>query len=203
MSYLFVLGPNEPFACWSHFTTSSSTTIIHFVLPLTHCLWILVISVRFEYLHNKAKPGLFIVVTSTVKWLHCANRPLNRSSCPGQLHPMQQSLHMHVLYVKHPLPCIPSLNFIIILIVFSYTFFAVTFAAVAIFSYAFLVPTALWGVLLWRKSNAGYSFLEILCVYGYSLFIYIPISVSFTTFYSNCLPCLLPLRDLILKVQNW
>ena len=54
----------------------------------------------------------------------------------------------------------------------------VTLAAVAIFSYASLVPTALWGVLLWRKSNAGYSFLEILCVYGYSLFIYIPISVS-------------------------
>lgn len=53
----------------------------------------------------------------------------------------------------------------------------VTLAAVAIFAYASLVPTALWGVLLWRKSNAGYSFLEILCVYGYSLFIYIPISV--------------------------
>ena len=82
------------------------------------------------------------------------------------------------MYSKHPLPCITSLNFII----FSYAFFVVTFAAVAIFSYAFLVPTALWGVLLWRKSNAGYSFLEILCVYGYSLFIYIPISVSFTTF---------------------
>lgn len=86
------------------------------------------------------------------------------------------------MYARHPLPCIPSLNFIIILIIFSYAFFVVTFAAVAIFSYAFLVPTALWGVLLWRKSNAGYSFLEILCVYGYSLFIYIPISVSFTTF---------------------
>ena len=57
-------------------------------------------------------------------------------------------------------------------------FVVVTLAAVAIFSYASLVPTALWGVLLWRKSNAGYSFLEILCVYGYSLFIYIPISVS-------------------------
>ena len=86
------------------------------------------------------------------------------------------------MYAKHPLPYILSLNFIIILIVFSYTFFVVTFAAVAIFSYAFLVPTALWGVFLWRKSNAGYSFLEILCVYGYSLFIYIPISVSFTAF---------------------
>jgi len=58
-----------------------------------------------------------------------------------------------------------------------YDFHKVTLAAVAIFSYATLVPTALWGVFLWRKSNAGYSFLEILCVYGYSLCIYIPISV--------------------------
>ena len=57
-------------------------------------------------------------------------------------------------------------------------FVAVTLAAVAIFAYASVVPTVLWGVLLWRKSNAGYSFLEIVCVYGYSLFIYIPISVS-------------------------
>lgn len=58
-----------------------------------------------------------------------------------------------------------------------YDFHKVTLAAVAIFAYASVVPTVLWGVLLWRKSNAGYSFLEIVCVYGYSLFIYIPISV--------------------------
>ncbi|XP_078352620.1 protein YIPF1-like isoform X2 [Oculina patagonica] len=59
----------------------------------------------------------------------------------------------------------------------AYDFHKVTLAAAAIYSYAFIVPTALWGVLLWRKSNAGYSFLEILCVYGYSLSIYVPISV--------------------------
>ncbi|XP_058951971.1 protein YIPF1 [Pocillopora verrucosa] len=58
-----------------------------------------------------------------------------------------------------------------------YDFHKVTLAAAAIYTYAFLVPTALWGVLLWRRSNAGYSFLEILCVYGYSLSIYVPISV--------------------------
>ncbi|XP_032230083.1 protein YIPF1 [Nematostella vectensis] len=57
-----------------------------------------------------------------------------------------------------------------------YDFHKVTLAAAAIYAYAFLVPTGLWGLLLWRKSNAGYSFLEILCVYGYSLSIYIPIS---------------------------
>ena len=58
------------------------------------------------------------------------------------------------------------------------SFIAVTLAAAAIYSYAFIIPSLLWGLLLWRRSNAGYSFLEILCVYGYSLSIYIPISVS-------------------------
>ncbi|XP_074543917.1 protein YIPF1 isoform X1 [Halichoeres trimaculatus] len=54
----------------------------------------------------------------------------------------------------------------------------VTIAATAIFSYAWLVPLALWGVLLWRNNKVmnlvSYSFMEIVCVYGYSLAIYIP-----------------------------
>ncbi|XP_029309928.1 protein YIPF1 [Cottoperca gobio] len=54
----------------------------------------------------------------------------------------------------------------------------VTIAATAIFSYAWLVPLGLWGVLLWRNNKimnlVSYSFLEITCVYGYSLAIYIP-----------------------------
>lgn len=54
----------------------------------------------------------------------------------------------------------------------------VTIAATAIYSYAWLVPLALWGVLLWRNNKVmslvSYSFMEIVCVYGYSLFIYIP-----------------------------
>lgn len=54
----------------------------------------------------------------------------------------------------------------------------VTIAATAIFSYAWLVPLALWGVLLWRSNKVmnlvSYSFMEIVCVYGYSLAIYIP-----------------------------
>lgn len=53
----------------------------------------------------------------------------------------------------------------------------VTFAAVAIFGYAWLVPVIVWGVLTWRGNTSGYSFLEIICVYGYSLSIFIPISV--------------------------
>ncbi|XP_067334026.1 protein YIPF2 isoform X2 [Channa argus] len=54
-------------------------------------------------------------------------------------------------------------------------------AAVVIFLYAWLVPIGLWGFLTWRQSAerqiGGYSFLETVCVYGYSLFIYIPTSV--------------------------
>ncbi|KAM3597781.1 uncharacterized protein V6R79_009157 [Siganus canaliculatus] len=60
-------------------------------------------------------------------------------------------------------------------------FHRVTIAAVVIFLYAWLVPVALWGFLTWRQGAerqvGGYSFLETLCVYGYSLFIYIPTSV--------------------------
>ncbi|XP_060566397.1 protein YIPF1-like [Ruditapes philippinarum] len=58
-----------------------------------------------------------------------------------------------------------------------YDFHKVTFAATAIFSYWWLIPATMYGFLWWRKSQAGFTFLEILCVYGYSLAIYIPISI--------------------------
>ncbi|XP_029380930.1 protein YIPF1 [Echeneis naucrates] len=61
---------------------------------------------------------------------------------------------------------------------YSPEFRQVTIAATAIFSYAWLVPLALWGFLLWRSNKimnlVSYSFMEILCVYGYSLSIWIP-----------------------------
>ncbi|XP_026864406.2 protein YIPF1 isoform X1 [Electrophorus electricus] len=54
----------------------------------------------------------------------------------------------------------------------------VTMAATAIYSYAWLVPLVLWGFLAWRNNKVTnivtYSFLEIVCVYGYSLAIYVP-----------------------------
>lgn len=60
-------------------------------------------------------------------------------------------------------------------------FHRVTIAAVMIFLYAWLVPLGVWGFLTWRqgaeRQTGGYSFLETVCVYGYSLFIYIPTSV--------------------------
>ncbi|XP_015232066.1 PREDICTED: protein YIPF1 [Cyprinodon variegatus] len=63
---------------------------------------------------------------------------------------------------------------------FKYTpeFRKVSIAATAIFSYAWLVPLGLWGLLLWRSNKilnlVSYSFMEIVCVYGYSLSVYIP-----------------------------
>lgn len=60
-------------------------------------------------------------------------------------------------------------------------FHRVTVAAVVIFLYAWLVPIGLWGFLTWRQGQerqvGGYSFLETVCIYGYSLFIYIPTSI--------------------------
>ncbi|BFY99908.1 hypothetical protein BsWGS_02948 [Bradybaena similaris] len=58
-----------------------------------------------------------------------------------------------------------------------YDFHKVTFAATAIFSYWWLIPLILFGILWWRGSQAKFTFLEIICVYGYSLAIYVPISV--------------------------
>ncbi|KPP62559.1 protein YIPF1-like [Scleropages formosus] len=60
-------------------------------------------------------------------------------------------------------------------------FHRVTIAAVAVFAYAWLVPLGVWGFLTWRQSTerqiSGYSFLETVCVYGYSLFVYVPTSI--------------------------
>lgn len=57
----------------------------------------------------------------------------------------------------------------------------VSIAATTIYAYAWLVPLALWGFLMWRNSKVmnivSYSFLEIVCVYGYSLFVYIPTAI--------------------------
>uniref|UniRef100_A0A4W3IGY2 Protein YIPF n=1 Tax=Callorhinchus milii TaxID=7868 RepID=A0A4W3IGY2_CALMI len=60
-------------------------------------------------------------------------------------------------------------------------FHKVSIAATAIYIYAWLIPLGLWGFLMWRNNKVmnivSYSFLEIVCVYGYSLFIYIPTAV--------------------------
>lgn len=61
---------------------------------------------------------------------------------------------------------------------YSPQFHRVTVAGITIYCYAWLVPLALWGFLRWRqgmRERMGlYSFLETVCVYGYSLFVFIP-----------------------------
>ncbi|KAF0878987.1 YIPF2 protein, partial [Crocuta crocuta] len=65
---------------------------------------------------------------------------------------------------------------------YSPQFHKVTVASVTIYCYVWLVPLALWGFLRWRKcvrERVGpYTFLETVCVYGYSLFVFIPTVVS-------------------------
>ncbi|XP_034802361.2 protein YIPF2 isoform X2 [Pan paniscus] len=52
---------------------------------------------------------------------------------------------------------------------------------ISIYCYAWLVPLALWGFLRWRKGvqerMGPYTFLETVCIYGYSLFVFIPMVV--------------------------
>ncbi|XP_022105520.1 protein YIPF1-like isoform X1 [Acanthaster planci] len=59
----------------------------------------------------------------------------------------------------------------------------VTTAGVVIFLYAWLVPAAFYAFLHWRGNHAGYTFLELACLYGYSFTIYIPISLLWSINY--------------------
>ncbi len=59
-----------------------------------------------------------------------------------------------------------------------YDFHKVTLAATAVFSYAWLVPSGIYGYLWWTSATlASLSFLDLICLYGYALVIYIPLSV--------------------------
>ena len=63
-----------------------------------------------------------------------------------------------------------------------------TSSAACILTYWWLMPTLLYLMMRWRKnqvenqaeSQVDYKFLELLCLYGYSLAIYIPISLLWT-----------------------
>ncbi len=67
-----------------------------------------------------------------------------------------------------------------------YDFHKVTLSATAVFSYAWLVPAAIYGFLWWTASGAlaALGFLDLICLYGYSLAIYVPISVLWLIQYS-------------------
>ncbi|XP_064477267.1 protein YIPF1-like isoform X2 [Ornithodoros turicata] len=53
----------------------------------------------------------------------------------------------------------------------------VSFASSAILLYIFLVPLILWAGLKYRSIETRFTLIETLCLYGYSLSIYVPISI--------------------------
>ncbi|XP_076676153.1 protein YIPF1 [Andrena cerasifolii] len=72
-----------------------------------------------------------------------------------------------------------------------YEFHVVSYAATCIFLYAWLLPITLWGALKWTTSMretdeelietiASPGLLELLCLYGYSLAIYVPVAFLWT-----------------------
>jgi len=58
-----------------------------------------------------------------------------------------------------------------------YDYTKVGLAASTIFTYVLAVPVCLWFLFWFRGCTANYSLLETICVYGYSLSIYVPISI--------------------------
>ncbi|XP_064293325.1 protein YIPF2 isoform X1 [Phalacrocorax carbo] len=62
---------------------------------------------------------------------------------------------------------------------YSPQFHNVTIAATLVYCYAWLVPLGLWGLLRWRQSHGAgaFTFLQTVCVYGYSLSAYVPTAV--------------------------
>lgn len=56
-------------------------------------------------------------------------------------------------------------------------FHKVTFSAFTILIYSLAIPAVLYVLMRSRQSRAELEFIEILCIYGYSLAIYIPVSL--------------------------
>ncbi|VDD95606.1 unnamed protein product, partial [Enterobius vermicularis] len=53
----------------------------------------------------------------------------------------------------------------------------VTGASTLIACYVILIPFALYSLFWYRKSETQYSYLEIFCAYGYSLSVFVPVSI--------------------------
>lgn len=64
------------------------------------------------------------------------------------------------------LPCVDAWNL------------TVTAAAISIFLYVWILPACIWTFLWWRNSHGSLKLSGALCLYGYSMFLYIPVSVS-------------------------
>ena len=63
----------------------------------------------------------------------------------------------------------------------TFQFQEVTSLASILFMYTWIVPILLWGVLIWRVGQANtHSLFSMITLYGYSLSIYIPVSILWT-----------------------
>ena len=76
----------------------------------------------------------------------------------------------------------------------------VSLAAMVVFSYASLLPAGLFGYLWWAGAGtvgSTITFVELVCLYGYSLTIYIPVSLLWLVPVCFILihPCLIVLLD--------
>ncbi|OQV20338.1 putative Protein YIPF1 [Hypsibius exemplaris] len=60
--------------------------------------------------------------------------------------------------------------------IWNYDFHKVTAAAISIFLYVWLVPMLVWTFLWWRNSHGTMKLSGALCLYGYSMSLYIPVS---------------------------
>jgi len=58
----------------------------------------------------------------------------------------------------------------------------------ALYAYTWVVPAVLSGLLWWRGNNHRHSLLELLSVYGYSIGIFIPITVGSEDLSSTGIP---------------
>ena len=56
-------------------------------------------------------------------------------------------------------------------------FFKVTSSAFFVILYWWLLPTFIYLTMRWRALVADFEFIELLSVYGYSMFVFIPVSI--------------------------
>ena len=62
-------------------------------------------------------------------------------------------------------------------VAWQFHFREVTVLGTSLYAYTWLVPLVLWTALWWRGNQTRYSLLELLCIYGYSVGVFIPVMV--------------------------
>lgn len=76
----------------------------------------------------------------------------------------------------HPLTIL-SVHFISGNTKWEFHFHEVIVLATIIYSYTWCVPLFLWGFMIWRKTDNRYSLLQLLAIYGYSMAVFVPLTV--------------------------